>query len=146
GVTMTVSAALTASATLPNGTVTSPIVMDGNFNVAGLGTTYNTTDSNGNRITLVKDASPSYQLDHVTDTLGSTVISSTGEAPNPVSYTYFSPASTLASVTVTYTSSTVQTNFNCANFSAFSQTGVALLDRVTLPDSSFYQFTYEPSG
>jgi RHS repeat-associated protein len=146
GVKMTVSSGLTASATLPNGTVVFPIVMDGSFNVAGAATSYTTTDSNGNRITLIRDAAPSFQIDHVTDTLGTTVLSSTGEPTSPVTYTYTSPAATPASVTVSYTSSTVQTNFNCANFSGFSQTGVPLLNRVTLPDTSFYQFTYEASG
>jgi YD repeat-containing protein len=146
GITLKVSTSLTASATLPNGTITTPIVLDGNFTVAGSSTNYTTTDSNGNRITLVKDANPSFQIDHITDTLGTTALSSTGEPTSPVTYTYTSPAGTPASVTVTYTSSTVQTNFNCTNFSGFSQSGVPLLNRVTLPDGSFYQFTYEASG
>jgi YD repeat-containing protein len=48
-----------------------------------------------------------------------------------------------ASVTVTYLTHTVQTNFGCG-VGEYNQSA-ALVDKITLADGSFYQFTYEPT-
>jgi RHS repeat-associated protein len=39
----------------------------------------------------------------------------------------------------------VQTAFNCPNISEYGPISNNLVDRITLPDSSYYQFTYEPT-
>lgn len=98
-------------------------------------------DRNGNAIS--EDASGSF-----TDTLGTVALKIAGTvtptSPNPVTYTYTSPAGTAAAVTQSYKSHTVQTNFGCGIIEYGPQTA-SLVDRVTMPDGSFYQFTYEPT-
>ncbi|MBZ5722082.1 MAG: hypothetical protein LAO03_17045 [Acidobacteriia bacterium] len=129
-----------------DGTVIHPLVMDGGNNVAG-GPNYTATDSNGNRITVTTRSTTSFQIDHVTDNYGTSVLTSTGGVPTPgISFTYTSPSGVAAPVVATYITKTVQTAFGCPNSVAFSENNDYLLDRVTLPDSSYYQFTYEATS
>jgi murein DD-endopeptidase MepM/ murein hydrolase activator NlpD len=80
GVSMTVTASPAAVVTLRNGTVIYPIVMNGNMTVIG-GPTYTATDANGNRVTVTTRSAGNFLIDHVTDTLGTTALSSTGDPP-----------------------------------------------------------------
>jgi RHS repeat-associated protein len=82
------------------------------------------------------------------DTLGTTVLTKSGTPPS-VSYTYSAPGGS-KSVVVTYLSHTIRTNFGgsyVVNSQAYpttqyNSTGY-LPDRVTYPDGTYYQFTYE---
>ena len=84
------------------------------------------------------------------DTLGTTVLTKSGNPPS-VSYTYSAPGGS-KSVVVTYVSHTIRTNFGgsyVVNSRAYpttqyNSTGY-LPDRVTYPDGTYYQFTYEPT-
>jgi RHS repeat-associated protein len=49
------------------------------------------------------------------------------------------------SVNVTYQPYTVQTAFGCAGISEYGPVSTKLISRITLPDGSFYSFTYEPT-
>jgi RHS repeat-associated protein len=93
-------------------------------------------DSNGNSIT--SDGSG-----HLTDTLGIVAMTTSGASPNPVSYSYTAPSGATASFTQTFRTYTVQTNFGCSGVSEYGATSNSLVDKITLPDGSFYQFTYE---
>jgi RHS repeat-associated protein len=102
------------------------------------------TDTNGNQIT----ANSSGQF---FDTLSSTtpVLTISGTAPNPVTYTYTPPAGGSASYTVNYTNYTVRTNFGCSGSSAVAEYGpasVSLVSSIQLPDGTSYSFTYEPTA
>jgi YD repeat-containing protein len=94
-------------------------------------------DRNGNEITANADGT-------FTDTLGLTALSATG-SPNspPLAYTYTNPNGVLTPVDVTYKTYTVQTNFQCSGVVEYGPLGTALIDRITLPDGTFYQFAYE---
>lgn len=106
---------------------------------------YSATDNNGNKITFTSGT--------FTDTLGTTVLTITGAQPNPVKFSYIPPinesSGTRVSVTVTFKNYTVQTNFNAkdSNNHAIAEykstTAVALVDNITLPDGTKYQFQYE---
>jgi len=110
---------------------------------------YNATDANGNKITF------SNSNRTFTDTLGQAVLVETGTAPNPVNFSYIPPANessgTRVSVTVNFKNYTVQTNFNAKDSSGHaiaeykSTPAVALVDNITLPDGTKYQFQYEPT-
>jgi RHS repeat-associated protein len=93
-------------------------------------------DRNGNTIT--SDGSG-----HLTDTLGIVAMTTSGASPNPVSYSYIAPSGATASFTQTFKAYTVQTNFGCSGVSEYGATSNSLVDKITLPDLSFYQFTYE---
>jgi RHS repeat-associated protein len=116
---------------------------DGNFiipqNTPSLNPTISTgsvIDRNGNEITV--DTSGNFK-----DTLGVVALKSAGGLPNPYTLSYTSPAGP-ASVTVTFKPHTLQTNFLCSGIKDFPATpGYYLVDRVTLPDGTFYQFAYE---
>lgn len=97
------------------------------------------TDPNGNTITITATGV-------FTDTLNSTALTVTGAAPNPVQYQYTAPSTGAAAVTVTYHSYTVTTQFGVQNIGEYSAGGQSLVDRVTLPDGSYYQFYYEATG
>jgi RHS repeat-associated protein len=110
-----------------NPTVTAGSVVDRNGNEI-------TTDSSGN----------------VLDTLGLQnglqTLRASGGLPNPYVLTYTSPAGTSASVTSTPKSYQVRTNFGCAGIGEYGGTGgltASLVDKITLPDGTFYHFTYE---
>src|SRR3989441_9618456 len=98
------------------------------------------TDSNGNQISVSSTRV-------FTDSLGTTALSITGTAPNPVSYTYKNAAGTSVSVTIYYTTYTVKTNFGATSggnpITENGPTSVALVDHITLPNTKQYSFTYE---
>jgi len=110
-------------------------------NQAGSGTL---TDTNGNQI--VNHGNGTF-----TDTLGVTALTITGggtaSSPRVFSYpvTLQSNGATTASAIVTYTTYTVQTNFQCSGIGEYGATQVDLMNRITLADGSFYQFSYEPT-
>ncbi len=95
------------------------------------------TDANGNQI--------SFNGTSFTDTLGTTVLTLSGTAPNPVNYTYTSPAGTPASVVMSFKPYTVKTNFGCSGISEYGPTSVSLVDTIQLADGSKYSFQYEPT-
>ena len=96
-----------------------------------------TTDRNGNQITETNGV--------YTDTLGTTALTATGTAPSNTLFTYTAPSGSPASYTVSYVTKTVTTNFGCLNINEYNMPNQYLVDRITLPDSTYYQFTYEPT-
>jgi RHS repeat-associated protein len=118
------------STTLPNGYE--------NFSVGSV--TFQ-ADANGNEITAATPG-PVY-----TDTLGTTVLTlGGGSPPTATTFKYTAPSGALATYTVSYHSYTVTTNFGCSGISEFTQSNVNLVDRITLPDSTYYQFQYEQTA
>ncbi|KAA6459568.1 hypothetical protein DYQ86_15715 [Acidobacteria bacterium AB60] len=109
-----------------------------------VGTTYqnhpgaaSAQDTNGNVIS----ASSSGVF---TDTMGTTALSVSGVAPNPVIYTYTDPNGTHQTITVNYTQYTVQTAFGVSGTTEFSQAGVPLVSSIVYSaDGSSYSFSYE---
>jgi YD repeat-containing protein len=99
-------------------------------------------DSNGNQITSTVNGSTTT----IVDTLATTALTITGAAPSAVHYTYTAPSGAQPYVSVTYRSYTVTTQFGVSGIGEYSQVGQNLVDRVTLPDGSFYQFLYEATG
>jgi len=53
------------------------------------------------------------------------------------------PSNPPTKVTVTYVNYNVQTKFDCQGINEYGPIQNSLVDRITLPDSSYYQFTYE---
>ena len=104
------------------------------------------TDPNGNRLTTTVNGSTTT----IVDTLGTTALTISGTAPNPVHYTYTAPSAAHPYVSVTYKSYTVTTQFGVSvggsSIGEYSAGGQNLVDRVTLPDNSYYQFYYETTG
>jgi RHS repeat-associated protein len=95
-------------------------------------------DRNGNEITA--DGAG-----HFTDTLGTIALSISGAAPNPQNFNYTAPSWANAFVAMSYVAYTVKTNFGCSGVSDYGPFSISLVDKVTLPDNTFYQFTYEPT-
>ncbi len=101
---------------------------------AGTSTT-SETDSNGNEITSTNGA--------FTDTLGNaSVLKVVGAAPE-TDISYLAPAGTYATYKVTYKPYNIHTYFQCSNITEYTAQNIELVDKVTLPDSTFYQFNYE---
>jgi RHS repeat-associated protein len=131
------SATFTAAATAPNGTVENgPFFNTGTGAAAG-------TDRNGNQITA--DGSG-----HFYDTMSSTTavltVAGSGTPASPMTLTYTAPSGASAHYTVSYVAYTVATNFGISGSGGITEYGATatnLVDRVTLPDNTFYQFTYE---
>ena len=110
------------------------------------------TDPNNNTITTTYTAST--QTTTITDTLGSTALTIRGLPPtnaptctnatgtSNVTYTYAAPAGN-ASVTVSYAGIWLQTNFQVTGIAEYPVTPKCLVNRVTYPDGSYYQFNYE---
>jgi RHS repeat-associated protein len=94
------------------------------------------TDRNGNQISLSSS-------NVWTDTLGTIALTVSGIAPNPTTFTYTPPSGPSASYTMSYVGYTVKTNFGCSGVAEYGPTTNNLVDRITLPDGSYYQFTYE---
>lgn len=92
-------------------------------------------DSNGNEITVSNG--------QYTDTTGNVSMSVIGTAPSNTTLTYNLPNNQTATYTVSYKTYTVATAFGCSGIGEYGATSVSLVDRVTLPDSSYYQFLYE---
>src|SRR2546430_2341982 len=93
-------------------------------------------DTNGNVIS-------SDGLGNLSDTLGSVAISTSGSSPSPVNYTYTDSSGHPAAVQLPYKPYTVQTNFGCSGISEYGPTANSLVDKITLPNTTFYQFNYE---
>jgi YD repeat-containing protein len=112
--------------------------------VPGGATVGSITDSNGN---VVKNNGNGT----FTDTLGVTAltIGGSGTAGSPLTLTYpvalQANSSTSATVTISYRTYTVQTNFQCSGIVEYGANSVDLIDHITLPDASAstYTFTYE---
>jgi len=99
-------------------------------------TSYYAFDANGNKITVSSGA--------YTDTLGQTALTVAGSAPNNTTLTYTPPAGGNAIYTVSYKGYTVKTAFQCSGINDYtSSSTVYLVDKITLPDSTYYQLAYE---
>ncbi len=98
--------------------------------------TANLTDSNGNEVSV--DGSGNF-----TDTTGQVVLQIAGSAPNAHTFTYKDTTGTARAVSMTYKAYTVQTSFGCSSVGEYGPISTSLVDRVTYPDGSFYQFNYE---
>jgi RHS repeat-associated protein len=107
------------------------------------------TDRNGNQITQGTGGV-------FTDTLGTTALTVTGPGTpaSPIVLTFTPPntSSSLCSATnttgvacyvISYVAYTVKSNFGCSGISEYPATVNNLVDRITLPDGSYYQFYYE---
>jgi YD repeat-containing protein len=94
-------------------------------------------DSNGNEITLSNG--------QYTDTTGALALSVLGTAPSNTVLSYATTTGSTASYTVSYAQYTVHTAFGCSGVSEYGPTSTSLVNAVTLPDGSSYQFTYEPT-
>lgn len=103
----------------------------------GLGATYGGTDANGNEITSSGGV--------YTDTLGQTALTVAGVPPSNTTLTYTAPSGP-AAYTVSYKSYTVKTNFGCSGIAEYNIGGIYLIDKITLPDTTFYQFQYEQTA
>lgn len=130
GYTLHTGGTLGGSITAPDGTTINPPV---GTSTGGA----NRIDRNGNEITTNGSS--------FTDTLGATVLTSSGGVPNPLILTYTTSTGTQASVTVTYASYTVQTSFGCSGISEYGPTPTSLVSSISYPDGSSYSFTYEPT-
>jgi RHS repeat-associated protein len=96
------------------------------------------TDSNGNQISIDING-------HFTDTTGKVALTVAGTAPNPHTFTYTDTGGNPQSVTMSYKSYTVQTNFGCSGIGEYGPTSTSLVDAISFPDGSAYHFTYEPT-
>ena len=95
------------------------------------------TDANGNQISVSSSGV-------ITDTLG-TALTVSGTPPGNVTYAYTAPNNNQVSVTVSYVEYWVQTCFQISGINEYPATEKPLVDKVTLPDGTYYQFTYEPT-
>lgn len=99
------------------------------------------TDSNGNQIT--------FDGTTITDTLGTTPLTSSGanNYPNPFSYSFPNFKSGTSTITVSFVNPApaIQTAFNCGGIPEESIPAgqEPLIDTITLQDGSTYHFTYE---
>jgi RHS repeat-associated protein len=99
----------------------------------------NATDNNGNQITVSSSGV-------FTDTLGTTVLAVSQNAPGPTTpttFTYTPPGGTNVAYTMNYTSFTVATNFGISGVVEYGATAVPLVSSIVLPDGTQYTFTYE---
>src|SRR5205823_12070750 len=120
---------LTATVKYPNGQVVRPPVTS---SVGGTGT-FTRSDPNGNTITA---NATNGQINYIVDTLGTQPITSSGAPPNPVYYRYTAPSGAQASVTITYSTKTVQSAWGCSGVAEQPATSKNLIDRITLPDGT----------
>ncbi len=143
-ITVNVSYGAQATLTTPHGDVISPpMVTYSNFNWIVGCSPCSITDSNGNQVTEVQ---PSGNLTHftsVTDNLNTYAVTASGTYPSPISYTYTAPSGASASYTMSFKSYTIQSSFGCANVNEYPATTIQILDKITLPDGSYYQFNRE---
>jgi RHS repeat-associated protein len=123
-----------------DGQITNPPL---NLTTGYSGTSATATDRNGNQIS-VNSASNSATY---TDTLGLTALTVTGTATSasPLALSYTAPSGATASYTVSFKTYTVETNFGCSGVAEYGPLSNSLVDRITLPDGTFYQFNYEPT-
>jgi RHS repeat-associated protein len=128
------SGAISALLTDANGKKITPTIVSNPQNQQG---TYSLVDTNGNEITLTNG--------QYTDTTGAVALSVLGSSPSNTVLTYTNTQGNQTSYTVSYKSYTVKTAFGCSGVTEYGPTSIYLVDKVTLPDSSFYQFAYEPT-
>jgi len=101
------------------------------------GGSYSQSDANGNQITSAGGV--------YTDTLGQTALTvGGGTPPTATTFSYAAPSGASAAYTVSYKSYTVETNFGCG-VAEYNQSNIYLVDKITLPDQTYYQFQYEPT-
>ncbi|MBI3475373.1 MAG: RHS repeat-associated core domain-containing protein [Acidobacteria bacterium] len=132
-----------STVTYPNGQVVHPPSIESGSNGVNGSGTYTTSDVNGNTITVNTGANQG-QINSIADTLGTQPITVTGgPPPTAVNYQYPAPSGATAKVTITYTTKTIQSAFACPGIADQSATSKTLIDRITLPDTTYYQFTYE---
>jgi RHS repeat-associated protein len=126
----------TLSANVNTGTVYSASgrVLNVPINLPGGASTV--TDANGNQITTSTGGT-------IVDTLGQTVLTIAGGAPNPLTFTYTPPSGTNVNYSVNYTSKNIKTNFGCSGVGEYAANGVSLVSSIGLPDGTSYSFTYE---
>jgi len=136
--TATDGSGFTLNAFLTSGTVTSSTgrVLTPPFG-SGVGAATG-IDRNGNQISVTSAGV-------FTDTLGTTALTVAGQAPTSTTFTYTAPNGQPAPYTMSYITRTVKTNFGCSGVAEYGPTSNSLVDRITLPDGSFYQFNYEPT-
>jgi len=99
------------------------------------------TDTNGNQITTNSS-------NQFFDTLNSStpVLTVSGAAPSPTTFTYTAPSGGgNVSYTMKYSSYTVKTNFGCSGIAEYGPTSQNLVSEIDLPDGSKYTLTYEPT-
>jgi RHS repeat-associated protein len=96
------------------------------------------TDRNGNEVSVTATGT-------FTDTLGTTALSvaGSGTPASPLTFTYTAPSGAAAPYTMSYKIYTVKTNFGCSGVAEYGPTSNSMVDRITLPDGTFYQFEYE---
>lgn len=102
------------------------------------GYTMSLTDSNGNQITGPGNGT-------YVDTLGVTALTVAGSSPKTFTYpvSLQSNNASTATASLSYQTYTVRTNFGCSGVSEYGSTQVSLPYRMTLADSSYYEFSYE---
>lgn len=93
-------------------------------------------DRNGNEISVSSSGV-------FTDTLGTTVLTVAGTAPNPTTFTYTPPSGNNVSYTMKYTDYNILTNLGCSGITEYSASNVPLVSEIDLPDGSKYTFAYE---
>src|SRR5207247_226979 len=96
------------------------------------------TDNNGNQVTTSDGLT-------FTDTRNTTgvAVAGSGTPSSPITYTYTAASGSQATVTLNYSSYTVQTNFGCTGVTDPGATVQNLVSSASLPDGSSYSFTYE---
>jgi RHS repeat-associated protein len=107
-------------------------------NPSGQQTPFMSIDRNGNEITSSGGV--------YTDTLNTAALTIAGTAPSNTTFTYTAPSGATPAYTVSYKSYVVRTNFGCTSVTEYNTARTLqpyLVDRVTLPDGSFYQINYE---
>ncbi|ABF43251.1 YD repeat protein [Candidatus Koribacter versatilis Ellin345] len=107
-------------------------------NPGGQQGSFSATDTNGNVISVSNGIT--------TDTLGTQALAVIGGPPSGVNLSYTAPSGATATYVVSYASYTVKTNFGCTTGGDIGEYGpqsASLVDKVTLPDGTFYKFTYE---
>jgi RHS repeat-associated protein len=96
------------------------------------------TDRNGNEISV----SASGQFTDTTGKVALTVAGS-GTASSPMTFAYTDTNGNPQTVTMNYTTYTVETAFGCSGIAEFGPTAEPLVSSITFPDGSSYNFSYE---
>ena len=133
GYSVSVTNYTTGVVTLPSGKQITP--------PSDTGTTTLSQDASGNYTTI--DA-----YGDITDTTGNQAITiGGGPAPADVTMSYKDTNGASQAVTISFTSKTLKTAFNCGSTVAdyTGTTSSYLVSKIAYPDGSFYSFTYEPT-
>jgi len=113
------------------GGISPPIYVNSSPN----GSSGSTTDTNGNMI--------SWSNGSFTDTLGQLALGITGSAPSNTTLSFANNSGGYSTYTVGYISKNIKTNFGCSGVGEYSASNVYLVNSITLPEGTTYQFTYE---